>query len=298
VLHPSTKTITVSRFLVSDDHVRGVILHEIAHALAPPKCGHGEEWKIIAQRIGASPERCAETDVKVIEWDPVICENAVKRIRSAIVAGERAQLTIAKELFALSTEGGMTQAEIATLCADEGFVTLARNTISQLIAYASAVDQLPVVATATIPEYTLRPLSAALNRPHDPMPIEQATAVAEAIAADPHPTAAKVEHLVRSTPWGDIPVVKRSTTPRSPAPRTDADLLEIIATGTGAVSAAERFLKYVKRLSDLTDQERQQFADSCDAVLSAWETTQTELRRLIQRPAIGTGAGSICQCRD
>lgn len=35
------------------------LLHEIAHALAGPKAGHGPEWKRVAVSIGARPERCA-----------------------------------------------------------------------------------------------------------------------------------------------------------------------------------------------------------------------------------------------
>lgn len=41
------------------DEVRDTILHEIAHALAGPKAGHGPRWKSIARAIGARPERCS-----------------------------------------------------------------------------------------------------------------------------------------------------------------------------------------------------------------------------------------------
>jgi predicted SprT family Zn-dependent metalloprotease len=43
------------------DRIRNTILHEIAHALnGPSKAPHGVEWKRIAERIGASPERCSD----------------------------------------------------------------------------------------------------------------------------------------------------------------------------------------------------------------------------------------------
>ena len=35
--------------------IRDTVLHEIAHALAGPKAGHGPLWKAIARRIGATP---------------------------------------------------------------------------------------------------------------------------------------------------------------------------------------------------------------------------------------------------
>ena len=42
----------------SVEHVKDVILHEIAHALAGHAAGHGPEWRNIARIIGAKPERC------------------------------------------------------------------------------------------------------------------------------------------------------------------------------------------------------------------------------------------------
>lgn len=38
--------------------VRDTVLHEIAHALAGPKAGHGPKWKAMCRRVGAKPERC------------------------------------------------------------------------------------------------------------------------------------------------------------------------------------------------------------------------------------------------
>ena len=40
--------------------VRDTILHEIAHALAGAKAGHGPAWKEVARRIGATPKARAE----------------------------------------------------------------------------------------------------------------------------------------------------------------------------------------------------------------------------------------------
>jgi predicted SprT family Zn-dependent metalloprotease len=38
--------------------VRETILHEIAHALAGEKAGHGKAWKLACGRVGCLPERC------------------------------------------------------------------------------------------------------------------------------------------------------------------------------------------------------------------------------------------------
>ena len=42
--------------------VRDTILHEIAHALAGAKAGHGSAWKAVARRIGATPKARAEEE--------------------------------------------------------------------------------------------------------------------------------------------------------------------------------------------------------------------------------------------
>lgn len=44
------------------DKVKDTILHEIAHAIAGHKAGHGSEWKKICVQIGAKPERCYNSD--------------------------------------------------------------------------------------------------------------------------------------------------------------------------------------------------------------------------------------------
>lgn len=55
-----THRISLSRFLAerySDDEVRQVLLHEIAHALAGPRAGHSSTWKKIARAIGYDGSR-------------------------------------------------------------------------------------------------------------------------------------------------------------------------------------------------------------------------------------------------
>jgi predicted SprT family Zn-dependent metalloprotease len=66
--------ITLSRELVSRndrEQVEDTIRHEIAHALCPPRCGHGPEWKAMCARTGANPERCydhTEVDAPQGDW--------------------------------------------------------------------------------------------------------------------------------------------------------------------------------------------------------------------------------------
>lgn len=43
----------------TQEEVTDTILHEIAHALAGPRAGHGPKWKSIASRLGARPKSCA-----------------------------------------------------------------------------------------------------------------------------------------------------------------------------------------------------------------------------------------------
>ena len=49
--------------LNSEEEFTDVVLHEIAHALAPIEANHGKEWKRIAKRIGANPTRCYSNEV-------------------------------------------------------------------------------------------------------------------------------------------------------------------------------------------------------------------------------------------
>ncbi|MEO6941558.1 MAG: SprT-like domain-containing protein [Terrimesophilobacter sp.] len=49
------KRITVSRYLATrfdDDEIHQVLLHEVAHALAGSRSGHGVKWKVIARDLG------------------------------------------------------------------------------------------------------------------------------------------------------------------------------------------------------------------------------------------------------
>lgn len=51
----TNKRITVSRYLASkfeDDEIHQVLLHEVAHALAGPRAGHGPKWQTIAADLG------------------------------------------------------------------------------------------------------------------------------------------------------------------------------------------------------------------------------------------------------
>lgn len=60
---PRRKIITLSALVTPgqpDDDVKDTILHEIAHALCPPREGHGPIWKAMARAIGARPERCGQ----------------------------------------------------------------------------------------------------------------------------------------------------------------------------------------------------------------------------------------------
>ena len=57
------KRISVSRYLTArytDDQVRQILLHEIAHALAGSRAGHGPKWKDIARSIGYDGKRTHE----------------------------------------------------------------------------------------------------------------------------------------------------------------------------------------------------------------------------------------------
>ena len=52
---------------LSEAEVRDTILHEIAHAMTPDaKYPHGTSWKLAAQRIGANPNRTAESVPKEV----------------------------------------------------------------------------------------------------------------------------------------------------------------------------------------------------------------------------------------
>jgi hypothetical protein len=54
------KRISVSRLLAvryEDDEIHQVLLHEVAHALAGPRAGHGPRWKTVAADLGYEGKR-------------------------------------------------------------------------------------------------------------------------------------------------------------------------------------------------------------------------------------------------
>lgn len=54
------KRITVSRLLAArydDDEIHQVLLHEVAHAIAGPRAGHGPRWKAVAAELGYEGKR-------------------------------------------------------------------------------------------------------------------------------------------------------------------------------------------------------------------------------------------------
>jgi predicted SprT family Zn-dependent metalloprotease len=60
------KRITPSRtlFAIESNHHSALdtIMHEVAHALAGSRAGHGPTWKRVATQVGARPERCCSLD--------------------------------------------------------------------------------------------------------------------------------------------------------------------------------------------------------------------------------------------
>ena len=61
VCHYTDRAIGLSRHLTrihTQEQVRDTVLHEIAHAHAGARAGHGPRWRVAALAIGASPERC------------------------------------------------------------------------------------------------------------------------------------------------------------------------------------------------------------------------------------------------
>lgn len=55
------KRIELSAHFVKDNSeamVRDTLLHEIAHALAGQRAGHGPKWKAMCEKLGCKPERC------------------------------------------------------------------------------------------------------------------------------------------------------------------------------------------------------------------------------------------------
>jgi predicted SprT family Zn-dependent metalloprotease len=62
----SARRITVSRYLAArfdDDEIHQVLLHEVAHALAGPRAGHGPRWRTIARELGYVGQRTLDKPV-------------------------------------------------------------------------------------------------------------------------------------------------------------------------------------------------------------------------------------------
>lgn len=74
------KTIFLSEpitLLNDESMVRDTILHEIAHALAGAAAGHGYQWKLTAQSVGAKPVACVDSaDIEMVpaRWE-AYCPN-------------------------------------------------------------------------------------------------------------------------------------------------------------------------------------------------------------------------------
>ena len=75
------------RHALNDDpsQVTDTILHEIAHALAGAKAGHGPAWREVAKRLGATPKALKPSDPEV--------DN---KIRSAVSMGMTASFRAAR----------------------------------------------------------------------------------------------------------------------------------------------------------------------------------------------------------
>jgi predicted SprT family Zn-dependent metalloprotease len=74
------KTISLSRKLTElnpEDEVLDTILHEVAHALAGNKAGHGPEWRRVARSIGCNANRVHEAVMPPQKWT-VTCPNCSK----------------------------------------------------------------------------------------------------------------------------------------------------------------------------------------------------------------------------
>lgn len=64
------KRIEIARYYAThsaEDHVLDTLFHEIAHALAGPKAGHGPVWQAIAIRLGAKPQACDRSGEAVVQ---------------------------------------------------------------------------------------------------------------------------------------------------------------------------------------------------------------------------------------
>ena len=71
--HYRNKTLDISVWHVdngTDEAIKDTMLHEIAHAIAGHRAGHGPDWQAVCRRIGAKPEQYAgeEDSNKNLPW--------------------------------------------------------------------------------------------------------------------------------------------------------------------------------------------------------------------------------------
>jgi predicted SprT family Zn-dependent metalloprotease len=58
------KTISLSRYFClmnTEEEIWDTLLHELAHAMAGWKAGHGSLWKCWCRKLGCKPERCYDS---------------------------------------------------------------------------------------------------------------------------------------------------------------------------------------------------------------------------------------------
>jgi predicted SprT family Zn-dependent metalloprotease len=84
-----SKRIEIAEFYAANnppESVLDTLFHEIAHALAGPRAGHGPNWKAIAIRLGATPRACDKspnTAVTPGDWQATClsCKKVVHRYK-------------------------------------------------------------------------------------------------------------------------------------------------------------------------------------------------------------------------
>jgi predicted SprT family Zn-dependent metalloprotease len=89
-----TRTISLSRHLTelnTWDDVANTVLHEIAHALAGKAACHGRAWKVHAEVVGCTAERCYDADAVLAPPKQFVgtcpsCKRTVKRHRRNRIA--------------------------------------------------------------------------------------------------------------------------------------------------------------------------------------------------------------------
>lgn len=79
------RRITVSRFFASahnEQEIEQILLHEIAHALAGARAGHGPEWRKIAREIGYEGRRTTSLAIDTSDAPWVgICDGGHRHTR-------------------------------------------------------------------------------------------------------------------------------------------------------------------------------------------------------------------------